>query len=202
MEIGEIKYMLKPDWVSWEQIKECMFKAHEPNRKKGIVMQNQFMTIEEFEKYYKDAICVVAIKDKTVIGTSSYKIIKRNNWWANNKPVAYEFGDAIIPEYRGTDVYFDLLAFRAKHIADAGIRILQFDTAENNQLVQKLSIKKGAKRVKLYASKKTWYYSVMMVKWLDGCPHSDWYCNFRFNLSCFIVKTIFKPGRKLRFWFN
>lgn len=198
----EIQYTLKPDWVTWEQVKECMSKAHEPNRKKGIVMQNQFMSIEEFEKYYKNAFCFVALEDNQVVGTSSFKIIKRNVWWAKNKPVAYEFGDAIIPEYRGTDVYYDLLALRAKYIEDAGIRILQFDTAENNKLVQKLSVKKGAKRVKLYSSRKTWYYSVMMVKWLDGCPYSDWYCNFRFKLSCFVVKMFFKPGRKFRFWIN
>lgn len=198
----EIQYTLKPDWVTWEQIKECMSKAHEPNRKKGIVMQNQFMSIEEFEEYYKNAFCFVALEDNQVIGTSSFKIMKRNVWWAKNKPVAYEFGDAIIPKYRGTDVYYDLLALRAKHIEDAGIRILQFDTAENNKLVQKLSVKKGAKRVKLYSSRKTWYYSVVMVKWLDGCPYSNRYCDFRFKLSSFIVKTVFKPGRKFRFWFN
>ena len=200
--MGDIKYMLKPEWVTWEQIKECMSKAHEQNRKKGIVMQNQFMSIEEFEQYYKNSFCCVALKDNQVIGTSSFKKIKRNSWWTKKEPAAYEFGDAIIPEYRGTDVYFDLLAFRAKQIENAGIRILQFDTAENNKLVQRLSIKKGAKKVKLYSSKKTWYYSVIMVKWLDGCPYSDWYCDFRFKLSSLIVKTIFKPGRKCRFWFH
>lgn len=200
--MNDIQYLLKPEWVTWEQIKECLSKAHEPNRKKGIVMQNQFMSIEEFKDYYKDSFCCVALKGNQVVGTSSYKILNRNDWWSKKKLVAYEFGDAIIPEYRGTDVYFDLLAFRAEHIADAGIRILQFDTAENNKLVQKLSIKKGAKRVGIYSSSKTWYYSVIMVKWLDGCPFSNRYCNFRYKLSCLMVKTIFKPGRKFRFWFR
>jgi hypothetical protein len=197
--MDEIQYMLKPDWVSWAAIKECFIKAHESNRKKGVVMQNQFMTPEEFEKAYKDAYFFVALHGEEVIGTSAFFIRKMNKWWARNKKVIYNCGDAIIPEYKGTDVYTDLLAFRAKYIEKTGIRIMWFDTAEDNKLVQKLTMRKGAKKVQLYASPKTWYYSVVMVKWMDGCPYSDWYCNFRFKLSSFIVKLIWKPGKKVRF---
>ena len=185
--MDEIQYMLKPDWVSWAAIKECFVKAHESNRKKGVVMQNQFMTPEEFEQNYKDAYFFVALHGEEVIGTSAFIIRNLNQWYVKGK-VIYNCADAIIPEYKGTDVYTDLLAYRAKYIEKTGIRIMMFDTAEDNKLVQKLTAKKGGKKVKLYASPKTWYYSVVMVKWMDGCPYSDWYCNFRFKLSCFIVK--------------
>lgn len=194
----EIKYMPKPDWVSWADIKECTVKAHSQNAKKGFVMQNQTMSVEEFAEYYKNAHCFVAMKDDVVIGTSSFIVRKLNKWYAKGY-VIYNCGDAIIPEYRGTDVYTDLLALRAKYIEKTGIRVMMFDTAEENKLVQKITMKKGAKKVQLYASPKTWYYSVVMVKWMDGCPYSDWYCNFRFKLSKFIVKLLWKPGRKWRF---
>lgn len=196
--MDDFVYMLKPDWVSWQDIKNCMVKAHEPLRKKGVMMQNQTMTIEDFEKEYKDAFCFVALKEKEVVGMCSYKIVKVNMWW-HKGDIIYPFGDAVIPEYRGTDVYIELMRARLEHIKKSGIGILFFNTEENNKLVQKLNMKKGAKRLKLYASSKTWYYSVVMAKWLNGCPYSDKYCDFRYKLSCLIVKAIWKPGRIIRF---
>lgn len=198
----EIQYMLKPGWVTWEQIKECMVRAHEPNRKKGIVMQNQFMSIEEFKEYFLNTTCFVAIKGKEVIGTMSFKIVEMNQWWAKGEKVVYNCADAIIPEYQGTDVYLELMLLREKYIRKSGVRMVQSDTPENNILIRKINAKKKGKEVKLYASPKTWYYSVVMVRWLDGCPYSDWYCNFRFRLSSIIVKLFFKPGRKFRFWLS
>ena len=161
-------------------------------------MQNQTMSIDEFEHYYLNSYCFVAMKEGKLIGTASLKIKTVKQWWVKGD-VAYPFADAIIPEYRGTDVFMELQKLRGKCIKELGINILMFDTEENNKLVQKYNIKMGAKRIKLYASSKTWYYSVVMVKWLDGCPYSDWYCKFRFNLSKLLVRLIWKPGRIVRF---
>lgn len=196
--MDDILYILKPDSVSWQDIKDCMVKAHEPNRKKGIVMQNQSMTADELGAYLKNAYCFVALKDNKVVGTYSYIIKKVKMWWAKGD-VAYTFSLAIIPEYRGTDVYFGLQKVIMQNIKKSGIRIIMSDTEEHNQIAQKLNLKKGAKLVKMYASPKTWYYSVVMARWLDGCPYSDRYCNFRYKISEFMVKTIWKPGKIIRF---
>lgn len=200
--MDNIQYMLKPDWVTLADIKDCLIKAHEVNRKKGIVMQNQFMSVEELGDYLKDAFCFVAVEDKRVIGTASLKYIELNKWWAKGL-AAYTFMDAILPEYRGTDVFFNLNNLRNKYVSDSGVKILFFDTAENNKLVQKLNIRQGARRVQFFASKKTWYYSVMMAYWLDGeCPYSERYCNVMFSIYKFLVKLIWKPGHKFRFWLS
>ena len=196
--MSEIQFMQKPDWVSWADIKECMTKAHETNKKKGIVMQNQSMSAEELGDNLKNAYCFVALHNNRVVGTCSFVIKKVNMWWAKGN-VIYTFALAIIPDYQGTDVYFGLQDLRMSYIKETGIRIMMSDTAESNIIAQKLNIKKGAKSVKLYASPNTWYYSVVMAQWLDGCPYSDWYCSFRFRISKFIVKTIWKPGRFIRF---
>jgi len=47
-----INYMVRPDWVTGSDIKACLMKAHDPNRSKGVVMQNQIMTPEELEDYF------------------------------------------------------------------------------------------------------------------------------------------------------
>ena len=198
-EMEKITYMPKPEWVKGDAIKECLIKAHEPNRAKGIVMQNQFMSAEEFDVYLKNAYCFVALKDNRVIGTMVFKILKCNKWWAKGQDVIYNCMDAICPEYQGTDVYLELRSLREKYIKKTGLRIIQSLTAENNYLIQKISAKMGGKLVRFVASSETDYYSVVMVRWLDGCPFSDRYCNFRYKLSEFIVKTIWKPGRIIRF---
>lgn len=195
----EIKYMLKPDWVTSADIKALMWKAHEPNRKKGIVMQNQFMSAEEFEEYLKDVYCFVAVKGTEVIGMMCYKILKCNQWWAKGQKVIYNCLDAIAPDYSGTDVYFELRGLREKSIKETGLRIIQFATEENNVLVQKICVKRGGKLVRFIASPSTNYYSIVMVKWLDGCPFSDKYINFRFKLSKFLTKLVYKPGKVRRF---
>ncbi|MBR5989811.1 MAG: GNAT family N-acetyltransferase [Prevotella sp.] len=197
--MGEIKYMLKPDWVSWESIRDCINKAHETNRKSGFSMQNPTMSVQELEEYLRDGYCFVAILGDKVIGTNSLKIEKSKLWWAKGDDIGYECLTAIDPEYRNTGAYFGLKQLRTTFAKKKGVKILQFDTHEDNKNVQALDLKFGFKYVRCYASPKTWYYSVIMVKWLDGCPYSDWYCKFRFNLSKFMVKLIWKPGRIVRF---
>lgn len=196
--MGDIKYMLKPDWVSWDSIHNCIMKAHETNRKSGFCMQNSTMSVQELEDYLKDDYCFVAILNDKVIGTNSLKKVKSSLWFAKGD-IGYECLTAIDPEYRSTGAYFGLKQLRTNFAKKIGIKILMFDTHEDNKNIQAIDLKFGFKYVRYYASPKTWYYSVVMVRWLEGCPYSDWYCSFRFNLSKFLVRLIWKPGRILRF---
>lgn len=196
--MSDIKYMLKPEWVSWNAIKECLVLAHESNSQKGFSMYNSTMSAHELEEYLKDGYCFVAIQGDKVIGTNSLKICKTKAWWSTGS-VGYECLTAITPEYRNTGAYFGLRKIRTEYAKKIGIKILQFDTHEDNKNVQMIDQRFGFKYVRYCAFPMTDYYSVVMVKWLDGCPYSDWYINFRFKLSKFLTKLIFKPGRKFRF---
>ena len=77
---------------------------------------------------------------------------------------------------------------------------MQFSTNIDNKNVQTINAKLGFKQVRYYASPKTWYYSVIMVRWLDGCPYSNRYCDFRFKLSKFVTRLMWRPGRIFRLW--
>ena len=37
---NDIQIVEKPDWISWDDIKKCLFDAHAINREKGINMAN------------------------------------------------------------------------------------------------------------------------------------------------------------------
>ena len=158
------------------------------------------MTPEELKEKLKDGCCFVAIDGERVVGTCSVLFFKSNQWWAKGKDVANPCLDAIIPDYKGTDVYFGLNEIRRQYINKKGIRIIQFSTHENNKVDTKISLRKGAKFVRFCSFADTNHYSVVMVNWLDGCPFSDRYCDFRFKLSKFLTKLVFKRGRKIRFF--
>ena len=165
-------------------------------------MLNQEMTVDELQNKLQDGLCFVALEGDKVIGTGSTIIKKGNRWWSRGRRVAYNCLDAILPEYQGTDVYFGLREIRSQYLKKAGVDIIQFNTAEHNKVVQKIALKRGAKYVMYSATGKgANYYSVIMANWLNGCPFSDRFCNFMFKLSKFVVKAIWKPGYKLRFWF-
>lgn len=165
-------------------------------------MTNQDMSVENLQKELKDGYCFVALDDKRVVGVHGLKFFIGNRWWSKGKKVAYYCMDAILPEYQGTDVYLELQALRKKYNKQLGTEIIQFNTAEQNKVVRKIGQKCGAKTVMYSATGKgANYYSVIMAKWVDGCPFSDWYINFMFKLSKYVIMTLWKPGYKFRFWF-
>lgn len=196
----KIVYMEKPEWVSWEQIRECIYRGHESNRQNGVFMINTTKSAEEIKTHIGDGHCFVALKGKDVVGTFSLKFIRSKRWWAKGL-VAYPCLDAIIPEYKGVDVYFELDRLRMRCIKESGIRIIQSNTSESNKLIQKIVKKKGFKTVMYTKSGKgADYYSLIFVKWLDGCPYSDRYINFMFYLSKVFVRTVYRPDGSYRFW--
>ena len=106
---------------------------------------------------------------------------------------------AILPEYQGTDVYFNLNELKHEERKKHDIYLMYFDTAESNKLVQKLNKKRGFKYILYRSFASTNYYSVYMAKWTKKCPFPDWFLNCIFKLSEIYVKTRFKPGRIKRF---
>lgn len=198
----DIQFMEKPDWVSWEDICECIHAANVVNVKKGLHMLFSDIKPDEIENKLKDGKCYVAIHNNQVVGTTSFRILNIKNWYLHGKAIYYCY-DGILPEYRGTDVYWGLCELKEKQVKKTGIRNYFFYTAENNKTVIKLNLKFGYKLIQFRpTSKKADYYSVKMVKWGDGCPFPDWFIRFMFNLSRYISKTFFTPEYRFKYWFH
>lgn len=198
--MSDMKFMEKPDWVSWEEIRKCINAAHQTNKKRGFEMLNSKLSAEELAEKLKDCHCFIALEGDEVVGTASVKLQKKYKWW-NHDTVAYYCYDAVLPKYRGTDVFFGINMIRWQFVNDTGIRIHQFNTAEHNKTVIKINQKDGFKLVQFAPTGKgANYYSVTMVKWDDGCPYSDKLINFMFNLSKIVSRSFFRPDYSLKFW--
>lgn len=194
-----IRVMEKPDWVSWENVRECLYNAQQTNVRKGFDMSFGHLSAEELCKEIGDGYCFVVLNENNkVVGTVTLKIPKISTWWHKGE-AGYHCFEGVDPMYRGTDVYFDMHAALKKKEKDLGIKVLYADTAEKNNVVLKASKKNGWKQVQFTSFKGCNYYSVYFVKWMEGCPFSDTYIKFMFGLSKLVVKTLFKPGRINRF---
>ena len=197
--MSEIQFMEKPDWVSWDSVRECLNASHKVNKKKGFEMENSNISTESLIEKTKDAHCIIALYDNKVVGVACVRIESKKKWWVRGL-VAYYLCDAILPEYRGTDVYFGINEIRDKIVRDSGVKIHQFNTSVHNKLIIKMNQKYGYKLVNFSPSAKGGkYYSITMVKWDDGCPFPDWLVEFMFNLSKIVSKTFWKPGYRWRF---
>lgn len=196
--MSEIQYMEKPDWVSWDDVIDCIRTADTINQKKGLHMHIAKVTPDEMQEDLKNGKCFVALYENRVIGTASYKIRNLKKWYRWGK-VIYCSYDGILPEYRGTDVYLELKNVENKSMKESGIRVYQFHTAETNKTVIKINLIKGFKYVLFRPNfNGCGYYSVTMLKWIDGCPFPDWYLKLMFNLSKFVTKTFFTKEGKFR----
>ncbi len=186
----EIKYLEKPDWVSWEDVLECLHEAHKVNKRIGFRMPGYDMTIDTFKEKLGDGHCFVALNGEKVIGIATVKFIKSRRWCTWGKKVAYNGLDGVLKAYQGTDVFPSLNALRYKYIRDSGVNVVEFNTSEHNKVVIKRNVMQGARKVQYAHARlaKDKYYSIVMVKWLNGCPYPNWLCNFMFKLSKIIIK--------------
>lgn len=186
----DIQIIEKPDWVTWEEIKQCLMDAHATNRAKGINMTHYQWPAEKIEALLGgNGIMLVALDGDKLIGTAAIadKIGKR--WYAIGH-YAYICFDGIIPKYTGKGIFKLLDSERERVAQQLGYNILLFDTHAKNMHRQKIALRKGYRYVRFFLANSKDHYSVVMVKWLNGCPYSRFYCCWRYLLSK--VKTILR----------
>lgn len=201
----EIRIVQKPDWISWDEIQKCIYESQQTNTKKGFDMLFGHSTGQQLQDKIGEGYCYVALnEDNKVVGTISLKVETLNFWWHKGK-AGLQCYEGILPQYRGSEVYFDLHDTLEKKEKELDLKVIWATTAEQNAVVIKLQKKLGWKIVQ-YSSmpKKGPYFSVFMVKWVDECPYSDRYINLMYSISKKIVRLKYKvtsDGKKRRFPF-
>lgn len=187
--MGKIQVIEKPDTVSWDEIHNTLWKAHEKNREKGIIMAYPSLPGDKIrEKVEGHGKMFVALDGDRVVGSSAI-ILKKASLWCGKQEYGYCCFSAVLPEYAGKGIYKHFVHLREKEAATMGLDKMMFDSHESNSRVLDVNRKNGYKAVDI----KMWkdHYNVVMVKWLYGCPYSNLYCRFQY--------LIHKWYRKLRF---
>ena len=200
----EIQIMEKPEWVSWDDVHEVLWKAHEQNRNKGILMSYPSLSGEEIKnKIGESGQMFVAMEEgNRVLGTLAL-IKKTGTQWYNAGQYGYLCFGAVLPECSGKGVYRSLYKLAETTAKEMGLTVLTRDTNENNARMLKITKQEGYHFVECKAYKD--HFNIVRAKWLDKCPYPVWFIELRFVISKIITKTRYKmdsqKGKVKRFGF-
>lgn len=126
-----------------------LWKAHEQNRKKGVIMSYPSLSGEEIKnKIGELGKMFVAIEGEKVIGTLAL-IHKVGKQWYNTSQYGYLCFGAVLPECSGKGVYRSLYQLAEASAKQSGLRVLTRDTNENNARMLKITKQEGYHFVEL-----------------------------------------------------
>lgn len=196
--MNAITIMEKPEWITFEDIHNLLYKAHEQNRKRGFHVATAEMTGDELKnRIGEDGKCFVALDDKKLVGTTSYRIIKMNNRFIHEEVVDWILL-GVLEEYRGNHIA-TMLYDKVYHAAkEKGYNCIIGTPAEHNYEIKKMHEKKGFRYIGFYAPK-TDHYCEVMANWIFDCPYKKWETNLFYFLKKTYIKIRFKPGKIKRF---
>ena len=184
---SDIKICEKPDWVSWDCIHDVIWQAHKTNREKGINMRFPSFSGNEIRERIEDhnGKMFLALCEDIVVGTEAFTV-KKSKLWCGNGNYTYLCFAAVLPEYTGCGVYKCIYSEVERVSKDLGLNRVMFDTHEDNKRIIEIHAKNGFRPVayKNYGD----HYNIILVKWLDGCPYSEFRCRVEFQKIKFIVR--------------
>lgn len=189
----------KPEYISFDNIHEVLWRANKDNRNIGFILKTSELSDEQLKaRLGTEGKCFVALDKDCLIGTISVRFFERKTWYAMGKVADYMLA-AVVPEYQNQKVN-SLLSERVFSFArEKGCSVIELDTAENNKKAINVYKHYGFKLVGYKANPGGDHYSVIMAKWLNKCPFSDLYCLLRFEIKKIITVIRFTPDKKKRF---
>lgn len=183
-----VQIVEKPEWVTWEAIKQCLYDAHAVNREKGINMSHYQWPVEKIRDYIgENGIVLVALDGQKLVGTASFAE-KAGKAWFEKGQYAYMCFAGVLPEYNGKGVYHRLIEKRETIAKLKHYDVIAFDTHINNKKIQAIAQRNGYRYVYYFRAASKDHYSVLMAKWLNGCPYSTIYCRIRYLFSVVVAR--------------
>ena len=188
-----IQIIEKPDWISWEDIRECLYTAHGNNRSKGIVMSHALWDASKIRDFVgQEGKMLVVLDGKRLIGTCAIVPQKVDGkWYSCENFVSIVFA-SLLPDYRGRGIFGEMERTRIELARKMGFTAIIGDTHVNNKHRIDIFKKDGFKIVDYKVCSD--HFNVIAIKWLRECPFSASYIYFRYQLAKFY--------RRLRYGFD
>lgn len=180
---SDIQIVEKPDWVSWEDIKQCLVEAHAVNRAKGINMAHYQWPVEKIREYIgTNGVMLVALDGEKVVGTAAICEKNGNAWYAKGRYAYLGFG-SVLSEYSGMGIFKNLEQEREKIIHAQNYSVIIGDTHSKNKRRIKIAKLGGFQMIGYFRTSNNDHYNIVFAKWPNGCPYSKIYCRYRFYIS-------------------
>lgn len=180
----QIQIVEKPEWVSWDDIKQCLEKAHSINRARGVNMVKYRWPVSKIQASIgaNGHVLVALNGGGNLVGVSAIGEKVGKKWYAKGN-YAYMSLSGVLPEYNGQGIFSMLDAKREQIARERGITVFIIDTHQKNKRMRAIKQSNGYKLVDYFAARD--HYNVVMAKWPKGCPYSDSYRKLRCILSYF-----------------
>lgn len=194
--MNEIIVMERPDYVSWEDIRQTLADAHKNNINHGLVVRSTTLSGDQLREQVADGKCFVALDDDKVVGVAAVRIKPCNQWFFHGEVAHFLLG-ATLPNYQGKGIYSRLQECRYAYVKEKGVHIITTNTAANNERMVKMLPKHGFEQVVYFHGHGADHNSISWAKWLVGKP-SKLTCRYHFIISKVVTllrikyKSIFK----------
>ena len=177
----DIQIIEKPSWISWDDIHDVLWKAHEKNRENKVFMSYPSLSGAELEKKVgNNGKLFVAVDGNKIVGTLA--LIKRTGRsWYNTGQYGYLCLGAVLPNYSGKGIYRSLYQHAETTAKQMELPVLTRDTNEKNSRMLKITKQEGYHFVEYRVH--TDHCSIIRAKWLKECPYPLWYIKIRFVYS-------------------
>lgn len=151
-------------------------------------MRYPSLTGSEIEKKLgsEGKMLVALTEEGKLVGTAAM-IPKKAKLWFGEHSFAYCCFASILQEYNGEGIYKEMCRLQEEMAREAGLNMMLFDTHENNSRNIDHSLKAGYRFVDLKFYRD--HFNVVMVKWLDGCPFSDFKCKYKYLIRVIIIRV-------------
>lgn len=197
--MADISILEKPEWITYDDIHNLLWKANELNRETGFILKTSEMSGEELEKRIgSDGKCFVALDDQTLVGTLSVRVIERNAWYYNGKALDYILAGTH-PEYQGKHINTMLSEKAFKYAEDKKYELIELDTAIDNQHAIKIYKHLGFIPVDFLAKKNLDHYSIVMAKPLGEFYINRYKASLLYQLKRIAIICRYKKGKRKRF---
>lgn len=195
-----IQIVEKPETLSYDAIHELLYAAHAENRARGFVMRTALLPGEALEaRIGRDGKCWVAFDGDKPVGTLSIRIVNRNAWYARGKVPDYMLA-AVLPEYTGRHINSMLAAKAFEYATACGYKVMELDTADNNDRAIGIYRHQGFRPVGYSAPKGLDHYSVIMAKWLVRRPVAEGVSGLVFRAKRLYTRARYRVGGAKRFF--
>lgn len=141
-----LRILPRPDYISYEQIQECLTKAHSTNLKTCLVYSTASQSVEKLkEKLINAETFVVLNSNDSVVATASIQFRTINHWYCQGGEIGLQKLDGVLPEYAGKGIGQLLMWVRKIAAMEHNVKLIVTDSAEDNIAVKKLALKNGFK---------------------------------------------------------
>ena len=170
----EIKIILKPDSISWDDISNFLRSSHEKNVENGVIMPYAQLPPEEIrQKIEGRGVMFVAMEGEQLVGTGALLFLEKDMWCGKGK-FAYSCFDAVHPDYSGRGVYKAIANTQEQYALSNGVNRIFFDTHEKNRRMIQISKKSGYECIN-YRIRDD-HNSIVLLKWLQDKPYTHRQC--------------------------